>query len=270
MFNREIAGRITFLTIVKWTKWERAACAERMKAFKGGPMGQHLQSTTERFAAFWWGDKGLTTLLAMQLLAFVIGPLIDRESARIAIGILFSLILVSGVGNVSKKLIPRIFAGLLTFTAVALMWLQRYFPDRTLAIWSVLSAIACLILLTVVVLRHVFQAGPVTADRVRGAIGAYVLIGMSWAFIYHFIDLTLPGAFSLSSVRADPADHERQQDLTYFSFVTLTTLGYGDITPIHRSARMFAIIEALIGQLYPATLLARLISQQISSEREVP
>jgi hypothetical protein len=241
-----------------------------MKTFKGGQMRKHLQSTTKRFAAFWWGDKGLTTLLAMQLLAFVVGPLIDRESARIVIGILFSLILVSGVGNVSKKLIPRIFVGLLTFTAVAFMWLQRYVLDRTMAIWSTVSTLACMFLLTVVVLRHVFQAGPVTADRVRGAIAAYVLIGLCWAFIYHFIDLTLPGAFSLSSVRSEPIDLERQQDFAYFSFVTLTTLGYGDITPIHRSARMFAIIEALIGQLYPATLLARLISHQISGEREGP
>lgn len=233
-------------------------------------MKQHLQNTIKRFAAFWWGEKGLTALLAMLLLAFVISPLIDRESARIAISLLFTLILVSGVGNVSKKVIPRILAGLLAFTAITVVWLQRYFPDRNLAIWAALSTLVCLILLTAVTLRHVFQAGPVTADRVRGAIAAYVLIGLTWAFIYHAIDLKLPGAFSLSTVRSAPVDHERMQDLTYFSFVTLTTLGYGDITPIHRSVRMFAIVEALIGQLYPATLVARLIAQQIGSEREGP
>jgi hypothetical protein len=241
-----------------------------METVKGGPMKQHLQSTIERFAAFWWGQKGLTTLLAMQLIAFVVGPLIKSDSARIVISLLFSLILVSGVGNVSKKPVPRILAGLLALTAITLTWLQRYVPSGTLAIWAALSTLSCLILLTAVTLRHVFQVGPVTADRVRGAIAAYVLVGLSWAFIYHSIDLTLPGAFSLSAVRAEPVDHERVQDLAYFSFVTLTTLGYGDITPIHRSARMFAIIEALIGQLYPATLVARLIAQQISREHEGP
>jgi hypothetical protein len=231
-------------------------------------MEQHLQSTIERFAAFWWGQKGLTALLGLLLVAFVVGPLIDTESARIIVSLLFTLILVSGVGNVSKKLIPRIFAGLLAFAAITLTWLLRFVPDRTLAIWAALFTLAGLILLTAVTLRHVFHAGPVTADRVRGAIAAYVLIGLTWAFVYHCIDLTLPGAFSLSTAQAGPVDHERQQNLTYFSFVTLTTLGYGDITPIHRSARMFAVIEALIGQLYPATLVARLIAQQISREHK--
>jgi len=233
-------------------------------------MAQHLKNTIERFANFWWGEKGLTTLLAILMLGFIIEPLIDTDSSRIAVGILLSCVLISGAGNVSKKLIPRIFFGLLTLTAITLTWLQKYFPDGTLAIWVALSSLVCLILLTIVIFRHVFQAGPVTADRVRGAVAAYILIGLSWSFIYQCIDLTLSGAFSLPTIRALPVDHERNQNITYFSFVTLTTLGYGDIVPIHRSARMFAIVEALIGQLYPATLLARLISQQISGEREGP
>jgi Ion channel len=231
-------------------------------------MERYLENTIERFAKFWWGEKGLTILLAMLMLAFIIEPLIDTESARISVGILLCFVLVAGVGNVSKNKIPRIFAGLLTLTAITLTWLQRYVPDGTLAIWVALSSLACLTLLTIVTLRHVFQAGPVTADRVRGAVAAYILLGLSWAFIYQCLDLALPGAFSLSTVRALPVDHERNQNLAYFSFVTLTTLGYGDIVPIHRSARMFAVVEALIGQLYPATLLARLISQQVSREQK--
>jgi hypothetical protein len=233
-------------------------------------MKQHLRSTSNRFAVFWWGQRGLTALLGMLLIAFLLGPFIDRTSERIVISLLFTMILVSGVGNVSKRPVPRILAGLLALAAITLTWLERFVPDRTLAICAALFTLACFILLTAVTLRHVFQAGPVTADRVRGAIAAYVMIGLSWAFIYHAIDLTLPGAFSLSTVRAEPGDHEREQDLAYFSFVTLTTLGYGDIAPIHRSARMFAIIEALIGQLYPATLVARLIALQIGREREGP
>jgi hypothetical protein len=227
-----------------------------------------MKNTFDRFAAFWWGDKGLTTLLAMLMIAFIVSPLIDTESARIITGILFSLILVSGVGNVSKKVLPRVFAGLLTFAAITLTWLLHYAPDRILAIWAFVFRLIFLILLTAVILRHVFQAGPVTRDRVQGAIAAYVLIGLTWAIMYHIIDLALPGAFSFSSVRANPVDHARELDISYFSYVTLTTLGYGDITPIHRSVRMLAVIEALIGQLYPATLLARLISQQISHGQE--
>ena len=61
---------------------------------------------------------------------------------------------------------------------------------------------------------------------------------------------------------------ERQQILTYFSFVTLTTVGYGDITPTHEVTRMFAIMEALCGQLYPATLLARLVSLEVMHRKD--
>jgi hypothetical protein len=61
---------------------------------------------------------------------------------------------------------------------------------------------------------------------------------------------------------------ERQQILTYFSFVTLTTVGYGDITPTHDITRMFAIMEALCGQLYPATLLARLVSLEVMNREK--
>ena len=177
-------------------------------------MEKYLKNTIERFATFWWGEKGLTTLLAMLMLGFIIEPLIATDSARIAVGILLSCVLISGIGNVSKKLIPRIFASLVTLTAITLTWLLEYVPDRTMAIFATLSQLACMILLTAVTLSYVFQAGPVTAHRVRGAVAAYILIGLSWAFIYQCIDLTLPGAFSSAyhpgvcgRPRAEPESH---------------------------------------------------------------
>ena len=119
-------------------------------------------------------------------------------------------------------------------------------------------------LLTLGILYKVFSDDkPVTSHRIRGAIAAYLLFGITWSILYGLLDQTLPQAFNLPAA-AGLYGPDRQEQLTYFSFVTLATLGYGDITPIHGVSRMFAIMEALIGQLYPATLLARLVSLEVT------
>jgi voltage-gated potassium channel Kch len=123
-----------------------------------------------------------------------------------------------------------------------------------------------------VILKQVFQDGPVTVAKIKGAVAVYIMIGFTWSYIYRLIDLQVPMAFNLPTSLTSPDEAKNSADLTYFSFVTLTTLGYGDITAAHPLSRMFVIIEALIGQLYPATLLARLVSLEImnrESSREI-
>ena len=100
---------------------------------------------------------------------------------------------------------------------------------------------------------------------IAGAV--YLLVGLTWSFIYQLCDITQAGAFNLPATHhLDP--ETRQEEFTYFSFITLTTLGYGDITAVHPIARMFVIFEALLGQLYPATLLARLVSLEVVHRQE--
>jgi len=95
----------------------------------------------------------------------------------------------------------------------------------------------------------------VTAQRVQGAVAAYLLLGLAWAAAYAFVAALAPGAFATARPEST---HSRSY--LYFSFVTLTTLGYGDITPVHHAARSLAMLEALTGQLYPAILIARLVT----------
>ena len=82
-----------------------------------------------------------------------------------------------------------------------------------------------------------------------------------WAFAYALVDRAFPGAIDLKN--AVVLAQHKMQTFAYFSFVTLTTVGYGDITPVHPVARVLAIGEALVGQLYPAVLIGRLVSLQI-------
>lgn len=99
--------------------------------------------------------------------------------------------------------------------------------------------------------------GVVTVSRVLGAIALYLNIGLMFATIYRVIWYLIPA--SLTNI---PSGSSSQADATiaYFSFVTLTTTGFGEIVPVHPLVRTLVNVEAIIGQLYPATILARLIT----------
>ena len=139
-------------------------------------------------------------------------------------------------------------------------------PSATLAAWSGAGTVAVLGLFCFVVLAQVFRSGPVTRDRILGAVAAYLLFGLTWASAYHLVAMHIPEAFA----GAAPKDSESWSAWTYFSFVTLTTVGYGDITPVSQPARSLAMLEALTGQLYPAILLARLVSLELLNRPERP
>ena len=109
--------------------------------------------------------------------------------------------------------------------------------------------------MALVVLAQTFRAGPVNFHRIQGAVAAYLLLGLAWALAYELVSLLAAGAFSFAG-----SGGPERPDFVYFSFVTLTTVGYGDVTPVHPVARSLAVAEALTGQLYPAILLARLVS----------
>jgi len=225
------------------------------------------KGVTERFKEFWWGERGLTALLAFLFCSYFLAPLLNSVLGSILIGVFFTLLLVSGVANISTHLLPRLGAGLIAASAIILHWLQDIYPSPLLTGGKALFSLLYFLLLTGIVLHRSFRDGPVTADRVRGAIAAYILLAITWSYLYELIELVNPGAFTLPpSFR--PGEDDPHFDLTYFSFITLTTLGYGDITPLHPTARMFVIMEALMGQLYPATLLARLVSLELAGKDE--
>ena len=129
-------------------------------------------------------------------------------------------------------------------------------------------ALFFLVLLTSLILGQIFREGPTTSHRIMGAVAAYLLIGMIWSVAYYLVALWIPGAFSIQGPFA-PGDRESlQSQLFYFSFVTLTTIGYGDIVAVHPIARMLVILEGVVGQLFPAILIARLVSLQVQSKQK--
>ena len=129
-----------------------------------------------------------------------------------------------------------------------------------------IAAAATFTILGYLLARRVFAPGKVNMHRIQGAIAVYLLAGMILSQIFLFVALTNPGAFLHLG---HPASHEDiSGSLGYYSFVTLTTLGFGDITPVHPLARSFTLLGAIFGTLYPAILIGRLVQQEMVRGRE--
>jgi voltage-gated potassium channel Kch len=124
-----------------------------------------------------------------------------------------------------------------------------------------------LVVIAVSVLRQVLKAERVSRDVVEGAVCVYILLGAAWAYPFSFIETFHPGAFQLPPLRTMsvlPVVVEARQRFVYYSFVTLTTVGYGDITPVAPFVQRLAVLEAMFGQLYLSILIARLVGLHIA------
>ena len=212
---------------------------------------------------FWAADHGLSVLLLLLLVRVFLLPVlagleIEGPLLKAAADVVLSLLLLAGASAVSRRPVARVVISVATVVALAGLWGNRLDPSLVRPGWQVVSFLTATVLLTVMVLAQVFSSGRVTLSRILGAVAAYLLLGLVWVGAYHLVELAQPAAFA-GLAAGDP------QHLIYFSFVTLTTTGYGDVTPLHPAARSLAMLEALVGQLYPAILIARLVSLEAQS-----
>jgi hypothetical protein len=214
------------------------------------------------------GDPLLTVLtLLLSFLLFVLGPM---QAAGVVtgqhFGYFFALVLLPAAFLYARNLFVAVAIGIalaLVVTA-ALLEFERS-PLTNLYLDSCAWLVAG-IALSVVVARAVFAPGRITYHRVVGAVLLYMIIGLIFVSLYGFVALATPQAFS--NLPALHGDFAASGNLIYFSFVTLTTTGYGDIAPLHPYARSLANVEAIIGQIYPATLLARLVTLELAHEHD--
>lgn len=114
------------------------------------------------------------------------------------------------------------------------------------------------------ILQRLLQTSRVTVDTVKGGICVYLLLGYMWALLYGIVYTLDPDAFSSALVTEGS-----YLNMLYFSFITLTTLGFGDIVPLNEVASVLTILEALVGQIYPAVFMALLVSAYLA-HRHLP
>jgi hypothetical protein len=217
---------------------------------------------------FWTSESGLTSLFIFLNIFLVLNMVGDFRLSLVLTRLFFFLVLIAGILTTFSMPVIRFLCISLTMVSMPLGLIVDVWPNRSLAAFDSGLVVIYLGLLLAVVSVQVFRSGPVTAHRICGAVVVYLLLGVMWAFLYNLLVFLDPGAFQFPASISTNQPEVLRQGLNYFSFITLTTLGYGDITPVHPAAKLLVMYEALIGQLYPAIILARLVSLQIVQPKE--
>ncbi len=218
--------------------------------------------------------RGRFTVLLGLLIGLVgVVPFFEGHIYALAlVHVMLTAVLLAALYASTRRRRDLIIAAALLAPGLTGRWLSDHGLSAELQVAAALFTIAFLGYVTSGVLKQVLHPGRVTFDTISGAICAYFLIGVAWAFAYLAMELQWPGAFTLSggvSLASLAKAHQELQRLIYYSFVTLTTLGYGDTVPANGPARAASALEAIVGQMYVAILVARLVALHIlHSERD--
>jgi len=210
----------------------------------------------------------LILVLLSAPIARVLAPAVSPPVARAGVAVVFTVMLIAAAFAVGRTRRTVVMALALVIPAVLFREIRLVSDAPWLQIIEHLFSMAFLGLTIVLILAQVFASRRVTFNTIAGALCVYLLIGTCWAIGYSLLEVVEPGSFSINTLAdADAAmryGDEYSLYSTYFSLVTLTTLGYGDITPLTPAARMSTAVEAIVGQLYLAVLVARLVGLHIA------
>jgi hypothetical protein len=199
----------------------------------------------------------LISLLSLILLAPLLGEYVNLNTLS---DIIITSIFLSAIYAISKKERYFLISLLLLLPVLVAIWLSHFVNTPFLRLVGNCCGILFFAFTIIIILSAIFRENEVTLDVIYGAIAVYLLMALMWAFIYEVIDTLKPNAFSVTGEALEVSRHH----FFYYSFVTITTVGYGDITPVSLVARSFSILEMLIGQIYLVVLIARLVGINIS------
>ncbi len=205
-------------------------------------------------------DHGLAALLLVLVAyGFIIYPLAcAKDTANPLAASAFSAVLVLGVLATTRHKAVRMGMVTLAVFAFTSRWLHLLIQAYAVHVIAASASILFFSVLSFLIIQRVFSGGGITIFRICGAMAVYIILGILWGELFVLVYLFDPSSFYFqpSSQFGEPPVSE----LLYFSFTTLTTLGVGDILPVRPIARSLTTLEALVGQLYPAVLLARLVT----------
>jgi len=201
------------------------------------------------------------SLLIFIIAMLILGPLVEEFiRLRILMDILWSAIFVSTIYAVSQKKRHIVIAVVLALPMLGSIWAKYFFQHKALLVVGSLCGAAFILFAIIQMLIFIYGHNEVTRDLIVGAAVVYLLLALMWTFIFVVVETLHPGSFNLPEGQGIEATRQ----FMYYSFVTLTTLGYGDITPITSMARSLCILEAVIGQLYLVVQVAWLVGVHVS------
>jgi hypothetical protein len=203
-------------------------------------------------------------LLVVLLLLIVVSPSIPEGNSGVLFELVFDSILIAGVYSVGPGRHRWPF-WLLTVVTLAARWGELLSGGPHLDVGALLITVLWLICAVSMVIGHLFQRRDVTVDTILGAVVTYLLAAIAFTFVFEIVELLQPGSFSGIPDQARSHRAELGSSMLYFSFVCITTMGYGDIVPVSDIARPLAVLEGVFGQLYLAVMIARLVGLHIAS-----
>jgi hypothetical protein len=199
-------------------------------------------------------------LLISLVVLFICAPFVEEfKGGDLVVTGLFSLVLLAGVLAVADRKRIRVFAIVLVIPAIAGRWINHFRPDLVSPAVFLTAGLILIAFVVANLLRFVLRAPSVNTEVLCASIAAYLMLGLMWAMAYWLVDQMTPGGAFSFNTNAGPQSMKGFTGF-YFSFITLSTVGYGDITPVSRTARWLAAMEAMTGLLYVAVLIARLVS----------
>jgi hypothetical protein len=205
-------------------------------------------------------NRFLYLLLSIFLL-FLLSPVASMLGMTITLffmDVAFTIVFISAVYAVGQNRRRLVVGIALLLPSMILTWINPLNTSTTLHLFANLFSLFFFGFIIYSITAHVLRINEVTLEQISGTLCVYMLIGMIWSVAYQMIDMIFPGSFSMENMLFP--------DYNYFSFVTLTTLGYGDISPISKVARAFAMVEAVTGQFFLAVLVARQVGLFIANE----
>lgn len=204
-------------------------------------------------------------LLAVLGLLFVSAPLVeDLPQGDLIEAMLVTLVMVSAVLAVGGQRKSLIVASVLLAPALAGKWISHFRPDLLHPVVFLAAAVVFFIFVIARLLVFIVQARRVDANVLCAGVSGFLMLGLLWTLAYLTVAQMEPDAFAMPATSGAPARLDSFSAF-YFSFITLCTVGYGDITPVSKAARMLAVTEAITGLFYMAVLISRLVSMHASA-----
>jgi voltage-gated potassium channel len=209
-------------------------------------------------------DRFLFLLIAI-LCLLVLAPIFEGFiGIRILINIFTTFVLISAVYAISKRKYFIITAALLALPLITSIWTSHFIELPYLVLVGDCFGILFLAFTVIITLSFIFRERVITVNVIYCSIVVYLLVAIMWSFVFSVLESIHPGSFKIG---IDQVEAGRFLFI-YYSFVTITTLGYGDITPITAIANSFSFLEAVIGQIYLVVLVARLVGMQIAQSMD--
>jgi len=217
-------------------------------------MTAQIESSSRSLRRF----SAIELLIAITIL-YVSMPFVESlRSGPLIESILFTIVLVSGVLAIADRRRTVVIAAVLAFAALGGQWAHHFRPDLMPPELFHIAGILLVLFVIINLLRFVLTASEVDREVLCASVSAYLLLGLVWTLAYWLVAELIPNAFAFNG-----ADKSLEGfNGFYFSLITMSTVGYGDITPVAKVARMLAAMEAMTGLLYVATLIARLVALQ--------